>query len=113
MSNKRPRDNLPPLLDNGDATLNPAILKKLPKIFDGEYFAVLDYDEKTKKITARCVCCSAKSVSIRGQSTSTGNFYKHYMKAHSNLVDDVKKYCDEKVNAVTTKGINFTVFKEA
>lgn len=104
MSNKRPRDNLPPLLDNGDATLNPAILKKLPKIFDGEYFAVLDYDEKTKKITARCVCCSAKSVSIRGQSTSTGNFYKHYMKAHSNLVDDVKKYCDEKVNAVTTKG---------
>lgn len=48
---------------------------KLPKIFDGTFFEVVELNKTNKNINARCKKCKKH---VKGQCTSTGNFYKHY-----------------------------------
>lgn len=48
---------------------------KFPKLFDGKYFKVIEWNNTNKKIVAICRKCEKE---VRGQYTSTGNFYKHY-----------------------------------
>lgn len=69
--------------------------KKLPKIFDGVYYEVIEHDNETKSISARCKKCIKEKI-IRGKSTSTGNFYQHFSRTH--VVDHgaMKEYCDER-----------------
>lgn len=71
---------------------------KLPKAFDGTYFEVVEYDKITKNITAKCVSCKLKDKSIRGKSTSTGNFYKHYQLTHPDDHAAMRTYCDERID---------------
>lgn len=34
---------------------------------------------------------------IRGQSSSTGNFYQHYFRTHTDEYPKLKDYCDERI----------------
>lgn len=70
---------------------------KLPKIFDGSYYEVVEHDKDNKSISAKCMKC-IKSKVIRGQSSSTGNFYQHYMRTHPDEHKAMKEYCDEKLD---------------
>lgn len=49
--------------------------KQLPKILSGTFFRTEGWDGKQLNVQAECIQC--KRV-IKGQYTSTGNFYKHY-----------------------------------
>lgn len=69
--------------------------KKLPKIFDGIYYEVIEHDDETKNISARCKKCLKEKI-IRGKSTSTGNFYQHFSRTHIDDHKTMKEYCDER-----------------
>lgn len=90
MSSKRPREN------DDSNLLKPQKILKLAKIFDGTYFEIVEHDENKKSITAKCLNCLIKENNIRGSSTTTGNFYKHYLKVHPDKHDEMRIYCDEK-----------------
>lgn len=69
---------------------------KFPKILDGKYYKVEEYDKETDFVGAKCLSCTKKINIIRGKRTTTGNFHTHYARIHSEIADDVKNYCDEK-----------------
>lgn len=50
-------------------------VKKIPKIFDGQFFELVGWDGQALNITARCQICKKP---FKGQHTSTGNYFKHY-----------------------------------
>lgn len=83
--NKRTRD-ISPSKEVEDATHQTKKIReeknKLAQIFDGTYFEVVEHDKNTKNISARCMKCGIKEKIIRGQSTSTGNFYQHILRTH-------------------------------
>lgn len=77
--------------------------KKVPKIFDGIYYELIDWDGKSTNIQAKCIDC--KGV-IKGAITSTGNFYKHYRVSHQDEFKFMKEHCETKLesnNAVSKK----------
>lgn len=49
--------------------------KKLPKLFDGRFCEVVDWDGQSINFQAKCKLCNKH---IRGQTTSTGNFRLHF-----------------------------------
>lgn len=57
-----------PMCDNKKA-------KKLPKLFNSEFFKVKSWDGTSTKIIAECTICKNN---VKGDFTSTGNFFKHY-----------------------------------
>lgn len=67
---KRKRDDSPD--EDTQISKKP---KKLPKILDGVYFKVNDWDGESINLTAQCQLCPSQ---VRGQVTSTGNFFKHF-----------------------------------
>ncbi|XP_031633718.1 uncharacterized protein LOC116347298 [Contarinia nasturtii] len=71
---------------------------KLPAIFDGKYFKIISHDKDTKKISAKCNQCTIKDKIIRGQTTSTGNFYTHYKLTHINYYIAMRDYCKGKTD---------------
>lgn len=83
--NKRQRENDDDSLSN----------IKLPKVFDGTYFEPHKWDGKSIEISSICQLC--KKI-LKGQYTSTGNYYKHYRNTHGNMFDEMKKYCDSKLS---------------
>lgn len=66
---------------------------KLPKIFDGTYYEVVELDRKTKNISARCKKCIKEKI-IKGQTNTTGNFYQHFSRSHIDDHKALKEYCD-------------------
>lgn len=68
---------------------------KFPKILDGTYYKIVEYDKENDSVEAKCMNCTKKDVIIRGSRTSTGNFHTHYTRRHSDHTNDVKDYCDE------------------
>lgn len=48
---------------------------KAPKNFDGNYFELVDWDGQSLNIKAKCQTCQKE---LKGQYTSTGNFFTHY-----------------------------------
>lgn len=81
-------------LPTNDGAINAD--KKFPKLLDGKYFKVADFDEETDFVSAKCMNCTKKNTIIRGKRTSTGNFHTHYARVHSDISDNVKLYCDDK-----------------
>lgn len=72
--------------------------KKLAKIFDGRYFAVVievgeEENSKGEKIAARCTVCNEVK---NGSYTSTGNFKSHYSKMHSDRLKELEDYLANK-----------------
>lgn len=90
MTNKRQRE-----IDDGSVP-EQAKKPKLAKVFDGTYFTIVEHDEIKKNISAKCTNCVIKENIIRGSSSSTGNFFKHYFKIHPDKHNEMKIYCDEK-----------------
>lgn len=88
---KRPLEN-----DDDINMSNPAKKVKLPTIFDGKFFEVIDYNAENRHISAKCTNCILKEKIIRGQSTSTGNFFKHYSNIHPDKHELLRAYCDER-----------------
>lgn len=72
---------------------------KFPKILDGTYYKITEYDKKSDYVGATCTNCTKKKTIIRGKRTSTGNFHTHYARLHSDKSEDVKSYCDENRDA--------------
>lgn len=68
---------------------------KFPKILDGKYYKIVEYDKATDLVVAKCMHCTKKEVTIRGKKNTTGNFHTHYGRVHSDHADAVKNYCDE------------------
>lgn len=99
------------LISNEDDSGIPALKKrreeatKLPKIFDGTYFTVVDHDKETKSISAKCMNCIKEKI-VRGQSSSTGNFYQHFLRTHAEEHIKMKEYCDERTNKNLAKRAN-------
>lgn len=62
-------------------------IDKFPKILDGTYYKIVNYNNENDLIEAACVNCTSK--------TSTGNFHTHYARRHGDHADAVKNYCDE------------------
>lgn len=83
-SSKRPRNND-----------EETYVKKKPKILDGKFFKIGDGDEKNENILVTCTSCKK---AIKGQLTSTGNFYKHYRRVHKDIFIEMKEYCDTKIS---------------
>lgn len=107
---KRTRDER---IDDEDDSDSP-ISKKgreesstLAKIFDGTYFTVIEHDNDTRYISAKCMKCIKEKI-IRGQSSSTGNFYQHYIRVHTDNYVAMKEYCDERASRKKEKRISIT-----
>lgn len=84
--------------DNDDHSASGKRLEeadKLPTIFDGTYYKVISHDKENKSISAKCMKCIKEKI-IRGQSTSTGNFYQHFWRSHREDHKIMKEYCDGK-----------------
>lgn len=69
--------------------------KKQPKVFDGKYFELVDWDEKATNIKAVCKECKRE---VKGQVSSTGNFYKHYRTVHKDVYHEMKADCDRRID---------------
>lgn len=99
------------LILNQDLDDHPALKKRreeknnLPKIFDGTYYEVVEHDTNTKGIAAKCKKCIKEKI-IRGQSTSTGNFYQHFYRTHVDEHKVMKEYCDERPGKLEKKAIS-------
>lgn len=89
MSSKRQRE-----IDDS-SMLNPNKKSKLATVFDGTYFEVVKHDVSNGSISTKCLNCKKENI-IRGNSSSTGNFFKHYLKVHRDIHEEMKNYCDEK-----------------
>lgn len=76
---------------------------KLAQIFDGTYFDVIEHDKNTKNIAARCMKCGIKEKIIRGQSTSTGNFFQHILRKHPDEYMAMKEKFNEVAEKKSTK----------
>lgn len=68
--------------------------RKLPKIVDGTYFKVDEWNENVVNFRAMCMKCEKY---YKGQYSSTGNFYKHYRAVHPDFFDEMRNYCDIKL----------------
>lgn len=99
------------LIPNEDVDDIPALKKRreernnLPKIFDGTYYEVVEHDINTKTIAAKCKKCIKDKI-IRGQSSSTGNFYQHFLRTHFDDHKDMKEYCDERTGKTAKRTIS-------
>lgn len=82
---KRPRENDE---DNQISELTTKV-KKIPKIFDGQFFELVNWDGKSLNITATCQICKKP---LKGQHTSTGNFTKHYKYEKNNHIEFRSEY---------------------
>lgn len=99
---KRPRETTSKTIDNDGESDQK---RNFPKILDGKYFVVLEYDKETEYVRAKCTNC--KKGEIRGKKSSTGNYHAHYTRVHADISEDVKNYCDEKAEKrVTARKLN-------
>lgn len=71
------------------------VLKK-PRVLDDTYFKIDEWDMESSNISAKCTTCKKK---VKGQLTSTGNFFKHIRSCHPDLLETVKNYCEAKMNS--------------
>lgn len=84
-----------------DSSHHEQSAKRQRKIFDGTFYMLkddaVDNDDNsnTDLIVAQCMICT-KETFIRGNNSSTGNFYKHFRKLHNDKVDELKNHCDSK-----------------
>lgn len=65
--------------------------KKIPKILDGRFFAIVRSDT-SGVIVAKCCLCETNDKFIHGKYGSTGNFWEHLKRVHSDKMDAAKQY---------------------
>lgn len=82
-----------PNTDSGSSQ-PPKVSRKVPKIFDGKYFEVINHDVNDN-VKAKCVTCNEMK---NGNTSSTGNFFKHYEKKHPLQLNELKLYTKKKDN---------------
>lgn len=69
--------------------------KRQRKMFDGKFYTLNDNDDENTAV-AQCMLCTIKPTFIRGSHSSTGNFYKHFKRVHTERVDELKDHGDSK-----------------
>lgn len=85
--------------------------KKGPKMFDGTYYILKENDDvnetnSTKNANsaiAKCVLCTVKPTFIKGNFSSTGNFYKHFKHVHADRLEELRAHCDSKTKPALVK----------